>query len=151
VVSYQWNMPVGTPANSTAQNLAVTYPEGVAGNYGVTLIVENEDGCTDTITRVVQIVSEVIIYAPNTFTPDGDEFNQQWFLHIDGIDVTQFDLFIFNRWGETVWESHDPKGAWDGTYHGKIVQEGTYTWRLETKDITTDKKYEFGGHITILR
>ncbi|MCC6701266.1 MAG: PKD domain-containing protein [Fluviicola sp.] len=151
VVSYQWIMPAGTPATSTDQNVNVTYPEGVAGNYGVTLIVENEDGCTDTMKRVVQVITEVILFAPNTFTPDGDEFNQQWFLHIDGIDVSQFDLFIFNRWGEVVWESHDPKGAWDGTYHGKIVQEGTYTWTLETKDITTDKKYEFGGHITILR
>jgi gliding motility-associated-like protein len=105
----------------------------------------------DTVERIVQVVSEVIIFAPNTFTPDGDEFNQQWFLYIDGIDISQFDLFIFNRWGEIVWESHDPAASWDGTYLGKIVQDGTYTWTLETKDLTNDKKYTFGGHITIIR
>lgn len=151
VVTYQWNMPVAEPSSASTENVRVRFPEGVPGNYTVTLIVENEYGCLDTVERIVQVISEVIIFAPNTFTPDGDEFNQQWFLYIDGIDISQFDLFIFNRWGEIVWESHDPAASWDGTYLGKIVQDGTYTWTLETKDLTNDKKYTFGGHITIIR
>lgn len=151
VVGFNWQIQEGTPTQSSAENLQASFPEGVPGNYTVTLYVVNADGCIDSVSRIVQVVSDVIIFAPNTFTPDGDEFNQQWFLYIDGIDISQFDLYIFNRWGEIVWENHDPEGSWDGTYHGKIVQEGTYTWTLETKDLTNDKKYTFEGHITILK
>lgn len=42
----------------------------------------------------------MIVYAPNTFTPDDDEHNQNWILVIDGIDFENFHLEIFNRWGE---------------------------------------------------
>ncbi|MNE45479.1 hypothetical protein D3C80_1397640 [compost metagenome] len=74
-----------------------------------------------------------------------------WFLHIDGIDIYQFDLKIFNRWGEVIWESHDPKGAWDGTYQGVLVPQGAYTWILNTREIISDKKYTFNGHINVIR
>jgi gliding motility-associated-like protein len=151
VVGYNWQIQDGTPAQSTEQNVHASFPDGVPGNYLVTLYVVNQDGCLDSVSRIVQVVSEVILYAPNSFTPDGDEFNQQWFVYIDGIDIAQFDLFIYNRWGEIVWENHDPTASWDGTYQGKVVQEGTYTWTIETKDLTNDKKYTFNGHLTVLK
>lgn len=151
VVSWQWVIPNGTPSMSTSPNTTTDLPQGVVGNYNVTLIVANAAGCIDSITQNIQVLSEVILYAPNTFTPDDDEFNQNWFIYIDGIDVSQFNLLVFNRWGEIVWESHDIAGTWDGTYDGKIVPEGTYTWTIETKDLITDKKYTFNGFVSILK
>ncbi len=151
VVNYSWFIQGGTPATSSQEDVNVDLPEGVVGNYNVTLIVTNANGCVDSVTKIAQVLSDVILYAPNTFTPDGDEFNQLWFLHIDGIDIYQFDLKIFNRWGELIWESHDPKGAWDGTYQGVIVPYGGYTWVLETKELVSDKKYTFNGHINVIR
>src|SRR3989344_2070074 len=117
----------------------------------VNLYVTNADGCTDSVMHVVQVVSEVIIYAPNAFTPDDDEFNQTWFVHIDGIDVSNFELLIYNRWGEIVFESHDYQTGWDGTYHGRIVPQGTYTWTISTKDMNNDDKYTFDGHFSVIR
>ena len=131
--------------------MSIELPEGVVGNYNVTLTVTNANGCMDSVTKIAQVLSDVILYAPNTFTPDGDEFNQTWFIHMDGIDIHQFDLQIFNRWGEVIWETKDPKGAWDGTYMGKIVPNGQYTWILETKELVSDKKYTFNGYINVLR
>ncbi len=151
VVNYSWFIQGGTPATSSLEDVGVDLPEGVVGNYNVTLVVTNEHGCVDSVTKIAQVLSDVILYAPNTFTPDGDEFNQLWFLHIDGIDIYQFDLKVFNRWGELMWESHDPKGAWDGTYQGQIVPYGAYTWILETREIVSDKKYTFNGHINVIR
>lgn len=150
VVSYQWNIDQGTPGSSTAENVQAQFPDGVAANYDVTLYVTNADGCIDSVTRVVQVISEVLLFAPNTFTPDDDEFNQMWFVYIQGIDMTRFDLRIYNRWGETIWENHDPAAGWDGTYMGKVVQEGTYTWTIETKDQTNDKTYQFNGSLNVL-
>lgn len=149
--SYQWYIPGGTPNSSIQEELSVNYPEKITGEYPVTLIVTNQFNCIDSTTKYVHILPDVIIYAPNTFTPDGDQKNNTWRIHIDGIDVYDFHLLVFNRWGEIVWESYNPEGIWDGTYDGIPVQDGTYVWRLITKDSNTDKKYEFRGTVNILK
>ncbi len=151
VVSYSWSIPGAEPNQSSLENMSVDLPEGIVANYDVTLVVTDERGCIDSVTKIIQVLSDVIVYAPNAFTPDGDEFNQTWFLYIDGIDIQQFNLQIFDRWGEVIWESNDPQGRWDGTYQGKIVQDGLYNWILKTKELVSDKKYTFNGYINVMR
>lgn len=149
--TYAWSFPGATPNNSTNEDQSVLYPDGQTGTYEVTLIAYSPLGCSDTITKEVNILPEVILYAPNAFTPDGDEFNQSWRVHIEGIDPFDFSLEIYDRWGELIWESHDPEASWDGTYNGKIVPYGAYTWIIRTRDILSDKKYTWNGNINVIR
>jgi gliding motility-associated-like protein len=149
--SYQWFMESGVPSYSELKHLKTMFPDGQTGEYLVTLITTSQFGCIDTFTQIVIVLPEVIIYAPNAFTPDGDEHNQSWGINMEGVDVYDFELLIFNRWGETIWESHDITARWDGTYGGKIVQQGTYTWVIRAKDLINDGKYEFNGFINILK
>jgi gliding motility-associated-like protein len=151
VDTWEWYSPLSTPTTSTQNNPTFTFPEGVTGTYPISLIVTTLEGCMDTITKNLTVNSDILFFAPNSFTPDGDEFNQTWSVTMEGIDVFDFDLFIFNRWGEIIWESHDPKGEWDGTYQGEIAKSGVYTWIIRTKDAINDKKYEFNGFINIVR
>jgi gliding motility-associated-like protein len=148
---YQWYFPGGIPSSSNLEEPIVLYPEGIAGDYPIQLIVTNEFNCVDSTTDIVHIISDVLIYAPNTFTPDGDQKNNTWRVYIDGIDVNDFHLLLYNRWGELIWESYNPEGIWDGSYDGTPVQDGTYVWRIITKDYNTDKKYEFRGTVNVLR
>lgn len=153
VVAWQWEIgdAITSQTASTENVLDVTFPLDVPGVYPVTLTVTNQFGCIDSITREVTIVNDVILYAPNAFTPDDDEFNQAWEFYITGIDIYDFSLRIFNRWGELIWESNDPSVSWDGTYNGKIVQDGMYNWVMECADSQNDKRYTFNGHINVLR
>jgi len=151
VIDWEWFSPGSTPSVSNSQNPVFTFPEGVVGTYPVTLMVTTEHGCTDTVTYFMNVVSDILFYAPNTFTPDDDEYNQAWGIFVEGIDLYQFDLYIFNRWGEMIWESHDKNAKWDGTYGGIAVPQGTYVWRASAKDIYNDAKYEFQGHINVIR
>jgi gliding motility-associated-like protein len=96
-------------------------------------------------------VNNVILFAPNIFTPDGDAFNELWRVYIDGIDIYDFHLTVFNRWGEIVWESYNPEGMWDGTYGSTESKTGTYVWVIEAKDKFSDKKLEWRGHVTVLK
>ncbi|MNR51304.1 hypothetical protein D3C85_1709610 [compost metagenome] len=93
----------------------------------------------------------MILYAPNTFTPDGDEFNQNWRVYIEGIDEFDFDLQVYNRWGEIIWESHDSNASWDGTYNGSPVPQGAYTWVIRAREFISDKKYVWNGTINIIK
>lgn len=148
---YEWTFEEGEPAVSMEENPEVRFPEEKPGEYLVTLKITSEDGCTDSTANLIAIVPDILLYVPNTFTPDGDKFNEKWRIHIDGIDDQGFELVVFNRWGEIMWESHHPEAEWDGTYGGKPVPEGNYIWKIKAVDRTTDKKYEYSGHLNVLR
>lgn len=153
IAGYNWSFTDGTPANSSEENPTVTFPDGEPGQYPVSLTVTDENGCQDTYETVVAVVSDVLLYAPNAFTPDGDPHNDTWGVVMDGINVYDFNLVIYNRWGEPVWESNNKDARWDGTYAatGEFVPNDTYVWVIRTKDQINDKKYEFSGHVTVLR
>ncbi|AEA42515.1 gliding motility-associated C-terminal domain-containing protein [Fluviicola taffensis] len=151
VVNWTWYSPGSTPNSSTYENPTFHFPEGVVATYTVQLIVETPEGCIDTAERILSVNSDIIFYAPNAFTPDGDEFNQTWKFYVSGIDEFNFELLIFDRWGEVVWETHDVNSGWDGTYNGKSIQAGAYSWIARVKDAYSDKKMTFNGAINILK
>ena len=148
---YSWIFEGASPGGSSQENPLVKFPDGEVGNYTVQLIASSDQGCSDTAVRVVTVLPEVILYAPNTFTPDGDEFNQSWQVFMEGIDVSNFELKVFNRWGQLIFVSNDVSSYWDGTFNGQIVQSGVYTWTIKAKDAQNDAVYEYQGHVQILR
>ena len=121
------------------------------GDYPVSLFVANAEGCTDSIQGTVSIVNDVVLYAPNTFTPDADEHNQTWEFYLSGVDPYDFKVQIFNRWGELIWESRDLSASWDGTYNGKIVATGMYTWSMDCVNLLDNEHINYFGHINVLR
>ena len=60
-------------------------------------------------------------------------------------------MLLYNRWGELIFESHDAKVGWDGTFGGNMVQDGVITWVIEFKIIRKDKHVRYHGHVNILR
>jgi len=151
VVDFQWFSPSALSLISNEGSAMITYPEGVSGTYPITLIATTNEGCSDTTTLDVEIVPDVIFYAPNSFTPDDDEHNQTWTIFVEGIDVQNFTLEIFNKWGETIWETNDIKAQWDGTYHKGIVPQGTYIWRAIYKERENDGRQIHTGYVNVIR
>ena len=150
VIEWSWYSPNSNPTNSAYTKPTFVFPQEV-GSYPVTLAVTTEHGCVDTTTFYLHIIQDILFFAPNSFTPDGDEHNQTWKVEVLGIDIYDFELSIFNRWGEVVWENHDPSVGWDGTFNGKPVQGGQYVWRARVKDLYNDSKEEFSGTINVLK
>ncbi|GAA0874644.1 hypothetical protein GCM10009118_10520 [Wandonia haliotis] len=147
--SYYWNF--GNESFSTETSPTVTYAEQ-PGVYDITLYAMNNAGCVDSITRQVQVVQEVIYYVPNAFTPDNDEFNETFTpVFSQGFDPYDYNLLIFNRWGEVLFESNDAEFGWDGTYGGQLVEDGVYVWRISFKNETTDRREVITGHVTLIR
>ena len=97
-------------------------------------------------------MENTFIFSANCFTPDADEFNPTWKPIIsENYDLANYQLTIYNRWGEVIWESFDSDAAWDGTYGigGQAVQDGVYTWILRLKKKKNDEVSIFSG--TVLR
>lgn len=126
------------------------------GNYVVTLIAFSPFGCSDTTQSTIQIQEEVIFYVPNTFTPDFDNYNQSFKpIFTSGFDPFDYSLFIYNRWGEVIFESHNSEIGWDGSYGNQrqteMIQDGVYNWKIEFKTTSTDERKMVVGHVNILR
>ena len=154
-INYLWNFGDNTPT-STLVNPTHDYTGDAIGNYIVTLIAYSPAGCVDTAYSTIQIYEDLIFYIPNTFTPDNDDYNPTFQpIFTAGYDPYDYTLLIFNRWGEIVFESHNTEIGWDGTYGSNdeidLVQDGTYTWKIEFKTTRNDERVMRVGHVNIIR
>lgn len=149
--SYEWDFGDETGVTS-AVNPTHQFPTLSAGTYPITLVATIYPGCSDTVVKAIEVIEDLFYFIPNSFTPDGDEFNQTFQpVFVMGFDPYDFQLTIFNKWGEVIWESFDASAAWDGTYNGKIVPAGSYVWRLEFKSSLNDKRFNETGHLNVIR
>jgi len=94
------------------------------------LIVENANGCltADTIT----IIFDGAIYVPNSFSPDGNGTNDVFYAY--GIDIVEFEMNIYDRWGELLFNAKNMLNGWDGNYKGELAKNDVYVWKIKYKD-----------------
>jgi gliding motility-associated-like protein len=148
--TYDWDFGDGNSSN--AENPQHIYYNDEEETYMIQLIAYSELGCPDTAYATIDMREDLVFYVPNTFTPDGDDFNETFLpIFTSGFDPYDFNLLIFNRWGEILFESNNHQVGWDGTYGGKVVKDGTYIWKIEFKTKYTDERKVHHGHVNILR
>lgn len=82
---------------------------------------------------------------PNVFTPNNDGVNDLYI--VTAKNVTEFNLVILNRWGETVFETDDISTPWDGTWNGKPCPDGTYFYMIRAQ--TSSGELVKHGHVTL--
>ena len=118
------------------------------GTYEVTLMVESDHGCRDTVRGLVRIEYGFSFFVPSAFTPNGDGVNDVYFLM--STNIVNFNLNIFNRWGQLIFNSDQPSKGWDGTFGGKEVPDGVYIYLIDAKGVD-NVIYKKTGHVTVLR
>lgn len=144
-VSYEWDFGDGTTLEDVLHP-SHTYEE--SGTYSVLLTAIDADGCKYTTRRMLFIPEEVYVYVPNTFTPDGNEYNNYFEALTTGI--YEFEIQIFNRWGELFFHAADPDFKWDGTYKGEKCPDGTYLYVITYTPLSGPRN-TITGHVNLLR
>jgi gliding motility-associated-like protein len=124
-----------------------TYPD--PGVYYPYQIVENQYGCRAKSQKKIIVTPVIPILVPNAFTPDGDLYNNTFKPVL--YKPQQYQMYIWNRWGELVYSSNDAYGEWDGTYKGENAPEGVYIWRIIYHEYDTGLPKQIQGHVTLLR
>lgn len=153
--TYTWIFGDGSQITNVI-NPTHIFPDSLPGEYQVTLIAYSPTGCVDTAWTTITVYEELIYYVPNTFTPDGDNFNPTWKpIFTSGFDIYDYNLQIYNRWGEVIFESNNYQIGWDGSYgsNGEIqmCQDGVYVWRVELKLNRWDERRVIHGHVNLIR
>ena len=93
-------------------------------------------------------VDDEVFYVPNTFTPDGDGYNEVYGPVLAGMEY--WEGLIFNRWGEHIYTINQNNPTWDGKYKGELVQTGVYVVKYVYKPLNGFKK-ELFTHVNLLR
>ena len=150
--SYDWDFGDGNvSADEHPTHQFIDNGEAV----NVRLVALGEGGCNDTLFQTFNLIfnpDTVLIFVPNAFTPDGNEFNQEFKpVFNEEVDASEYNLKIFNRWGELIFESSDLEIGWDGSYQDARSPSGVYSYIVKFRDRNSSKNYSREGTVTVLR
>ncbi|MCC6280301.1 MAG: gliding motility-associated C-terminal domain-containing protein, partial [Saprospiraceae bacterium] len=146
----RWNWQFDRYATSNLQNPTFTFPD--TGLMKIRLIVTHPRGCKDSLTKYLDIRPEIRWFMPNAFTPNGDGANDG-FLGKGFLEgSTNFNMSVWNRWGEKVFETDDPTEDWNGRQMntGAFSPAGVYVY-VVTFTGPRKEKMEFKGFATLIR
>lgn len=143
---YQWTISVGDDVLLSRTDATHSYTFMQAGTFLVKVSAENAY-CTYSDSITVK-VSESAISAPNVFSPNGDEINDEF--RVAYKSIIEFQGIIFNRWGTKIYEWTDIHKGWNGTINGKPVSEGAYFYVIRAKG-SDGLLYNLKGDINLLR
>jgi gliding motility-associated-like protein len=142
-VTYSW---------SPADNLSCTdCPNPIAvpsENTVYTVTATDELGCSDVDSISINVVPNHSVYIPNVFTPNDDGQNDNFLIY--GQSISTINLYIFDRWGATVYQTQDVLTGWDGSYKNNPANSGVYVYVVEVvfMDGFNDR---FTGNVSLIR
>lgn len=131
VVNWTWDYGDQTTANGMSPGVHQYTLENVDGERKITLYVTNNFGCKNETFGLIFIRAESSIFIPNAFTPNDDKRNEIFRPEVYGVYATaDYKMFIYNRWGEKIFEARDQFTGWDGTRFGTECPLDVYTYAL---------------------
>ena len=117
-------------------------------SVSTTYIVTDATGCTGSDTVLVKVFDEYILFIPQAFSPNGDGQND--ILYVRGNGIRDLSFLVYDRLGERVFLSNGPDFGWDGSYRGKTLNPGVFTYMVEaTMQDGSVKKLK--GNVTLIR
>ncbi|MEO8795063.1 MAG: PKD domain-containing protein, partial [Daejeonella sp.] len=143
--SYLWDF--GDGSTSTEENPSHLYTD--YGEFNVTLTAFKADACDNSIVKGKFVIRENYeLFIPNTFTPNGDQINDEFVVTI--LNLKQYKIQIFNRYGTLLFLGNNIFDNWKGIYKNEPLPVGTYFYIIDATDIN-DEVIKKSGPITLLR
>lgn len=118
------------------------------GVYTVMLVSWNALGCTDTAYTIISVEEPTTCFIPNAFTPNGNGPNDVFMVY--GMNIDDFELRVYDRWGMLLFTTTDINRGWDGTFQGHRCQEDVYVWKLSYLDNFGQRNVQY-GHVSLIR
>lgn len=146
----RWFWSFGGQGTSIEQSPTFTFRD--TGIAEIRQIVIHDSGCQDTLYKTLDVEPLIRYFIPNAFTPNEDGKNDSFFGKGVLEGITNFDLSIWNRWGELVFQTNDPTAGWNGRLNnnGKHMQNGVYVYLVSFLGPRRDK-FQYKGYATLIR
>ncbi len=146
--NYIWAFGDGDTLRTTRRDTTVVHQFPQTGTYTTCLIAIDANGCSDTTCLPVSVIVNPVIDVVTAFTPNNDGVND--LARVIGFGVDRLNFRIFNRWGQMVFETNNPRQGWDGRFKGKMQPMDAYGYTLEA-DLLNGETIKRAGSITLIR
>ncbi len=143
---WHWNLGDGHTLDNVLQFIH-SYAE--YGEYTAQLIVTNNYGCKNSISKTIRILPEFRFWVPNAFSPNNDNLNDIFLPIVIGVE--DYLLEIYDRWGEKLFSTQNTKQGWDGYYKNTLCKDDVYIWKISFKNVVSRRYEEHVGHVTLLK
>ncbi len=144
-----WSWQFDSLGTSRATDPSFTFPD--SGSYRIDQLVAHRNGCIDTATQFLRVAPYFSYAVPNAFTPNGDGNNERFLGAGYTRYLQEFELQVFNRWGEKVFETSDVLEGWDGysQRNGGLAPPGAYLYIVNYTAL--DGPQQLTGYLTLLQ
>jgi len=162
-ISWSWDFGDTETDDDTSTQKNPTYNYSIVGEYDVRLVVEDYFGCVDTIIKTIEILPPPYVYVPNSFTPNGDGINDEFFPSMLNVKMETYSMYIYNRWGDNIFIGDKDNIAWDGrdsryilgnsqesSNSAALVKEDTYVYLVFVEDIKGEI-HKLTGKVDLIR
>lgn len=121
------------------------------GIFGYRIRAKENSGGNDgeSYSNIIELTQNPILYAPNAFSPNGDNDNETW--GVERAFVKDYSIDLYNRWGQLIFQSTNTQERWDGTFKGTAVPQGVYFYKMRFTGYNDRKVFEKLGSITVVR
>jgi gliding motility-associated-like protein len=137
--------------SSSSQNI-ITFDNVIVRNQKIVWAkVENDCGISIDSIVIDVIDCDVYFYVPNAFTPDGNSINNTFKPSLIAENLNFYTLHIYDRWGNVLFTSNNISQGWTGSNNGEIVKDGVYVWEVIFGTSISSYKYEYKGHVTVIK
>lgn len=151
IVSNMWDFgDLNVDTDTSTKTNPEYYYTSDTGKYMVRLIVETNHGCRDTAQSLVIIDPDILVFIPNVFSPDGAGPLKNDKFWVEASGYLTYQILIFNRWGEKLYESDRLDQPWDGKYKGDICQMDAYVYQVNVTSFSGEL-YKYNGTVTLIR
>lgn len=142
-----WNVQPFVPYQVNGNTMTITFNS--TGTYIISADFRSEE-CYKEDKLIIEITecTQTFIYFPNSFTPNGDTENESF--EPKGINVYDFKMYVYNRWGQLIFTAKDISDRWNGFYKGELCQNDIYVYKAFYKD-KRGKEYNKIGRIALIK
>jgi len=148
-IKYNWTYGDGKSDSTTVKTTNHDYPG--PGDYTIILTVTTDEGCTGTVSKILNVKEQTEVWIPDAFTPNEDGVND--FFGAKGVSIRNYEMYIYDRWGNLIFQSNDINVQWDGKAYnsGELAQQDVYVYKIIVTDYRGKKLEPFVGKVTLIR
>ena len=147
---WSWNFGDFKNLDNSSTDQNPTHDYSAVGYFKVWEVVSTEFGCMDSTFRMVQVEAPFYFYIPDAFTPDSDGKNETFCVFGRGLDLNNYSLEVYDRWGTLFFKTNSPTVCWDGKINGEKAPAGSYVYKINLKDMEY-RFHEYLGRFILLR
>ncbi len=148
--TWHWNFGDYHNSGNQSNEISPSYTYTRPGFYTVWMVVSTVDNCRDSVSKVITVTNPFAFYIPSAFTPNLNGLNEVFAPTGIGVSPNNYEMYIYNSYGEIIYHTTELFGAWDGKVNGQLVPADVYVYHFIIESMEGFLR-KYTGTVTVIR